>query len=41
MEEPAPNTENIEVRGSHLGLGVNVEALRAIAGRLARPDHQT
>ncbi len=38
MEEPAPNTENVEVRGSHLGLGVNVQALRAIAERLARPD---
>ncbi|MGH8443436.1 MAG: esterase/lipase family protein [Nevskiaceae bacterium] len=38
MEDPAPNTENVEVRGSHLGLGVNVQALRVIAERLARPD---
>lgn len=38
MEDEAPNTENVEVGGSHLGLGVNVLALRAIAARLARPD---
>jgi pimeloyl-ACP methyl ester carboxylesterase len=37
MEEPAPNTENVEVTGSHLGLGVNVQVLRVIAERLARP----
>ena len=38
MENPAPNTENIEVRGSHTGLGYNVQVLRVIAERLARPD---
>ncbi|MGH8481424.1 MAG: esterase/lipase family protein [Nevskiaceae bacterium] len=38
LEDPAPNTENVEVQGSHLGLGVNVQALRVIAERLARPD---
>ena len=38
MEDPAPNTENVEVRGSHTGLGINVRVLRVIADRLARPD---
>jgi pimeloyl-ACP methyl ester carboxylesterase len=38
MEESASNTENVEVRGSHFGLGVNVEAIRVIAERLARAD---
>lgn len=37
MEDAAPNTENVEVRGSHTGLGVNVQVLRVIAERLARP----
>lgn len=36
VEENAPNTENIEVRGSHLGLAMNLEVLRVIAERLAR-----
>lgn len=36
MEEAAPHTENVEVQGSHLGLGVNVQVLHAIAERLAR-----
>jgi hypothetical protein len=38
MEEPAPNTENVEVRASHFGLGVNPQVLRAIAERLVRPE---
>lgn len=38
MENPAPNTENVEVDGSHLGLGVNPDVIRIIADRLARPD---
>jgi len=38
MEDPAPNTENVEVQGSHMGLGVNVQVLRVVAERLARPD---
>ena len=38
MEDAAPHTENVEVRGSHLGLGVNVQVLRVIAERIARPD---
>ena len=37
-EEAAPNTENVEVRASHLGLGVNPRVLRVIADRLARTD---
>jgi hypothetical protein len=41
MEEPAPNTENVEVRASHFGLGVNPQVLRAIAERLARPEADT
>jgi pimeloyl-ACP methyl ester carboxylesterase len=31
-------TENIEVRGSHLGLGWNSEVLEIIAGRLSQPE---
>lgn len=38
MEDAAPNTENLEVRGSHCGLGVNPQVLRLIAQRLARPE---
>lgn len=36
MEDPAPNTENVEVRGSHTGLGFNPQVMRVIAERLAR-----
>lgn len=35
LEDPAPNTENIEVHGSHFGLAHNPEVLRLIAERLA------
>lgn len=35
MEQSATNTENVEVRGSHFGLVVNLEVLRVIARRLA------
>lgn len=38
LENPAPNTENVEVSGSHLGMGVNPEVIRVIAGRLALPE---
>ncbi|NKF22331.1 esterase/lipase family protein [Solimonas marina] len=38
LEEPAPNTENLEVRGTHFGLPYNGEVARLIAERLARPD---
>lgn len=36
-EPDAENTESIEVRGSHMGLPYNTDAIRAIAERLARP----
>lgn len=38
VQEPGPNTENIEVDASHLGLGVHPAVLYAIADRLAQPD---
>jgi pimeloyl-ACP methyl ester carboxylesterase len=38
LEDAAPHTENVEIRGSHLGLGVNPQAIRVIADRLARPQ---
>jgi pimeloyl-ACP methyl ester carboxylesterase len=38
LEDPAPNTENVEVVGSHVGLGVNLQVLRVVAARLARPE---
>lgn len=38
LEEPAANTENVEVRASHFGMGVNPQVLRLIAERLARPE---
>ena len=38
LEEPAPNTENVEVRASHFGLAVNKQVLRVVAERLARPE---
>lgn len=34
LEEPAQNTENIEVHGSHLGLVCNFEVLQILAERL-------
>ncbi len=37
VEEAAPNTENVEVQGSHFGLMANPEVWRVIAERLARP----
>ena len=36
-EGEAPTTDNIEVRGSHCGLGVNPSVLYAVADRLAQP----
>lgn len=36
IEECAPNTENLEVRGSHFGLAMNREVLKAISDVLAR-----
>jgi pimeloyl-ACP methyl ester carboxylesterase len=37
IDDPGPNRENIEVRGSHCGLGHNAAALIVIADRLAQP----
>ena len=38
LEEESPTAENIEVRGSHCGLGHNPLALWAVADRLAQPE---
>ncbi|CAM3584308.1 esterase/lipase family protein [Tsukamurella ocularis] len=35
--DPAPSAENIEVLGSHLGMGANLAVLWALADRLATP----
>ncbi len=40
MEELSPLTDNIEVYGSHCGLGFNPAVYYAIADRLAQPDGQ-
>jgi pimeloyl-ACP methyl ester carboxylesterase len=37
LEDPAPNTECAEVRGSHFGMVVNRQVLRVLATRLANP----
>lgn len=38
MEASGPETDNIEVHGSHIGLGVNPAVLYAVADRLAQPQ---
>lgn len=38
VEEAGSRVENVEVGGSHLGLGVNPFALYALADRLAQPE---
>ena len=38
LEDDGPRAENIEVYGSHCGLGHNPAALVAIADRLAQPE---
>jgi len=38
LEPETDHTENIEVRGSHCGLGVNPLVLYAIADRLSQPE---
>jgi pimeloyl-ACP methyl ester carboxylesterase len=38
IDEIGTTSENIEVRGTHTGLGVNAAALLAVADRLAQPD---
>ena len=40
LEREGPGAENIEVEGSHCGLGHNPAALYAIADRLAQPEGQ-
>lgn len=37
-QAPAPTAENIEVYGSHIGLGFNASALYLLAERLAQPE---
>jgi pimeloyl-ACP methyl ester carboxylesterase len=37
LQPEGPQSENVEVRGSHLGLGFNPAALWVIADRLAQP----
>jgi len=36
--EPGPTCENVEVRGSHVGLGHNPAAMLVVADRLAQPE---
>lgn len=38
LEQAGPTSENIEIRGSHCGLGHNPAALWAVANRLAQPE---
>ena len=38
LEREGPTSENIEVEGSHCGLGHNPTVLYAIADRLAQPE---
>lgn len=38
VQQPADNTENIEVMASHIGLGVNPSVMYAIADRLAQNE---
>ena len=40
LERESATTENIEVQGSHCGLGHNPGAVYAIADRLAHPQGQ-
>lgn len=40
VQDPGPQTENIEVEASHVGLGVNPAVLYAVADRLAQPEGQ-
>jgi len=38
MEQPGPRVENVEVDGSHIGLGVNPAVVVVVADRLAQRD---
>lgn len=40
IDEGGPHRENIEVRGSHSGLGFNLAAVYAICDRLGQPEGQ-
>ena len=40
MEREGPEAENIEVEGSHCGMGHNPAVLYAVADRLAQPEGQ-
>jgi pimeloyl-ACP methyl ester carboxylesterase len=40
VQESGPQTENIEVEASHIGLGVHPAVLYAVADRLAQPEGQ-
>jgi hypothetical protein len=40
VEETGPQSENIEVIASHLGLGAHPAVLYALADRLAQPEGQ-
>ncbi|HET6793828.1 MAG TPA: alpha/beta fold hydrolase [Acidimicrobiales bacterium] len=40
LVEPTPTSENIEVRSSHIGLGMNPAVLWIVADRLALPEGQ-
>lgn len=39
LVQEAPNSENLRVRGSHIGLGYNPAVLYVIADRLSLPEH--
>lgn len=39
-EEPAPNTDNVEVFASHFGLGTNPMVMAVVADRLAQPEKE-
>jgi pimeloyl-ACP methyl ester carboxylesterase len=38
IDTVGPTSENVEVRGTHTGLGINSAALLAVADRLAQPE---
>lgn len=38
LDPPGPRAENVEVRGSHVGLGHNAAALYVVADRLGQPE---
>lgn len=40
IDEVSERHENIEVRGSHVGLGINPAVIYAVSDRLAQPEHR-